>query len=67
MDFSPTGSSLHGTFQAIYWSKLPSPIPGDFPSLGIDPAALAFPALADGFLNRQFFSVIKKDCPFCEV
>ena len=61
------GFSVHGTFQARYWSRLPSPIPGNFPSLGIDPVALAFPELADGFLNRQFFSVIKKDCSFCEI
>ena len=61
------GSSVHGTFQAIYWSRLPSPIPGDFPILGIDPEPLVFPALEDGFLNRQIFSVIKKDCPFCEI
>ena len=32
-----------------YWSELPFPSPGDLPNLGIKPASLTSPALADGF------------------
>ena len=29
-----------------YWSRLPSPTPGDLPNAGIEPASLESPALA---------------------
>ena len=43
MDYSPQGSSVHGIFQAKYWSGLPFPPPGDLPDPGIkrtSPASL---------------------------
>ena len=46
-DCSPPGSSAHG----IYWSGLPFPTPGDLPDPGIEPLALASPALAGGFFT----------------
>ena len=41
MDCSLPGSSVHGIFQAIYWSGLPFPSPGDLPNPGIEPRSLA--------------------------
>ncbi|KAB0345156.1 hypothetical protein FD754_022082 [Muntiacus muntjak] len=37
-----------------YWSRLPFLSPGDLPNLGIEPASLTSPALADGWLNPLF-------------
>ena len=37
MDCSPTGNSIHGIFQARYWSGLPFPSPGDLPDPRIEP------------------------------
>ena len=37
MDYSPPGSSVHGTLQARVWSGLPCPPPGDLPNSGIKP------------------------------
>ena len=39
-----------GFFRQEYWSKLPFPTPGDFPSPKIKLAFLVSPALAGGFL-----------------
>ena len=36
-----------------YWSGLPCPPPGDLPNPGIEPASLAFPALADRFFTAS--------------
>ena len=36
-----------------YWSGLPCPPPGDLPNLGIKPASLMSPALADGFFTAS--------------
>ena len=36
-DCSLPGSSVHGIFQAGYWSGLPFPSPGDLPDPGIEP------------------------------
>ena len=33
------------------WSRLPFPTPGDLPESGIEPASLAFPALAGRFFT----------------
>ena len=41
MDCSLPGSSVHGIFQAIYWSGLPFPSPGDLPNPRIEPGSLA--------------------------
>ena len=49
MDYSLPDSSIHGIFQAEYWSGLPYPSPGDLPVLGIKPTSLMSPALANGF------------------
>ena len=47
------GSSLHGIFQARYWSGLPFPLPGDFADPEIKPVSLMSPALAGGFLTTS--------------
>ena len=48
LDWSLSGSSVHGIFQAEHWSGLPFPSPGDLPLPGIEPVS---PALqADSFL-----------------
>ena len=56
IDYSPPGSSVHGILQAILWSGLPFPIPGDLPDPRIEPRS---PALqADALLSeppRIFF------------
>ena len=39
MDYSLPGSYVHGIFQAIYWSGLPFPSPGDLPDPGIEPGS----------------------------
>ena len=48
MDCSPSGSSVHGIFQARILSGLPFPSPGDLSDPGFEPASLMSPALADG-------------------
>ena len=50
MDCSPQGSSVHGIFQAKYWSGLPFPSPGDLPDPGIEPAS---PVLDTGFFTSD--------------
>ena len=48
--YSPPGSSVHGILQAILWSGLPFPIPGDLPDPRIEPGS---PALqADALLSE---------------
>ena len=37
MDCNPAGSSVHGNFQAKYWSGLPFPSSGVFPTQGWNP------------------------------
>jgi len=37
MDCSLPGFSVHGIFQAEYWSGVPFPSPGDLPDPGIEP------------------------------
>ena len=50
IDYSPPGSSVHGILQAILWSGLPFPIPGDLPDPRIEPRS---PALqADALLSE---------------
>ena len=39
MDYSPSGSSIHGTLQAGILSGLPCPPPGDLPEPGIEPVS----------------------------
>ena len=41
-----------GFLRQEYWSGLPFPIPGDLPDPGIEPASLASPLLAGGFLSH---------------
>ena len=36
-----------------YWSRLPFPLPGDLPNLGIEPTLLESPALAGGFFTTS--------------
>ena len=44
MDCSLPGSSIHGIFQARYWSGVPLPSPGDLPDPGIEPRSPALQA-----------------------
>ena len=53
MDCSLPGSSVHGIFQAEYWSGLPCPPPGDLPNPGIEPTSRMSPALAEGFFTSS--------------
>ena len=39
MDYSLPGFSIHGIFQAKYWSGLPFPSPEDLPDPGIEPGS----------------------------
>ena len=50
MDCRPPGSSVHGIFQAEYWSGLPFPSPGDLSNPGIEAMPLTS-ALAGGFFT----------------
>ena len=36
-----------------YWNRLPCPLPGDFPDLGIEPKSLMSPALAGRFFTTR--------------
>ena len=51
MDYSPTGSAVHGILQAriLEWVDISSP--GDLLDPGIEPASLMSSALADGFFT----------------
>ena len=40
-------------YRQEYWSGLPFPSPGDLPDPGIEPVALASPALASGFFTTS--------------
>ena len=48
MDYSLPSSSLHGIFQARYWSRLLFPSPGELPDPGIQTSSLVSLALAGG-------------------
>ena len=48
---SPQGPPSMGFSRRQYWSGLPFPPPGDLQDPGIEPAALASPAPAGGFLT----------------
>ena len=45
MDCSSTGFSVHGSFQAAYWSGLPCAPPGDLPDSGTEHTSSVSPAL----------------------
>ena len=47
------GFSIHGVFQARYWSQLLCPPPGNLPDPGIEPRSLMSPALAGGFFTAN--------------
>ena len=50
MDYSLSGSSVHGIFQARVLSGLPFPSPGDLPDPGLEPGS---PSLqADALLSE---------------
>ena len=53
MDCSPAGSSVHGIFQARYWSELTCLPPGDLPDPGIEPTSLMSLVLAGGFFTTS--------------
>ena len=48
VDYSPPGSSVHGTLQARIL-ECPFPSPGDLPDPGTEPPSLTSPAVAGGF------------------
>ena len=50
MDCNTPGSSVHGIFRQVHWSKLPFPTSGDLPNPGL---ADGSPALADGFFTTE--------------
>ena len=52
-DCSLPGFSIHGIFQARYWSGLPLSIPGDLSNTGIEPASPVFLALAGRFFTTE--------------
>ena len=51
MDWSLSGSSIHGILQEEYWSGLPSL--GNLPNPGIVPESLVSPALAGRFFTTE--------------
>ena len=51
MDYSPSGSSVRGSFRQEYWSELLFPPPGNLPAPGMRPVFLASPALAGRFFT----------------
>ena len=53
IDCSPSGPSVHGMLQAEDWSGLPSPSPGNLPSLGMEPVFPESPALAGRFFTTE--------------
>ena len=53
MDCNLRCSSVHGIFQAKYWSGLPVRIQGDLPDPGIESASLRSPELAGGFFTTS--------------
>ena len=52
MDWSPSGSSLHGILQARIL-ELPFPLPGDLPEPGMEPMSLTSCALAGWFFTSS--------------
>ena len=53
LDYSPPGSSVHGSSTQEYWSGLPCPPAGDLPDPGVIPASLMSPALAAVFFTTS--------------
>ena len=53
MEYSPTGSSVHGIRQAriLEWVAMSCPPPGDLPNPGIKAASFISSALAGEFFN----------------
>ena len=50
MDYSPPGSSVHGSVsRQEYWRGLPCPPPGDLHDLGLELVSLTSPALVGRF------------------
>ena len=59
MDYSPTGSSVHGIFQARILEWVAFSFSGDLPDLGIKPMSLASPALALEFFTISATCVLR--------
>ena len=53
MDCNPSGSSIHGIFQARIQCGLPCSPPGDLPSPGMEPMFLLSPALVGRFFTTS--------------
>ena len=67
MDCSQPGSSVHGTFLARNWSKLPSPPPWDLSDPGIEPAFPLTHALQEGPLSLSHQGSTVTQLPRSEV
>ena len=57
IDCSPPGSSVHGIFQAKYWSGVPFPTPGDISDSGMEASPPASPALAGALFTLSHLFV----------
>ena len=53
MDCNPPGSSVHEILWVRILEQVAISFPGDLPDPGIEPASLAFPALAGGFFTTS--------------
>ena len=53
VDYSMSGSSVHGIFQQEYWSGLPFPFPGNLLDPGIEPESPGSTALQADFLPTE--------------
>ena len=60
MDCSLPGFSVHGIFQARYWSGLPFPSPGDLPNPGIE-------SMSCTFCIGRFFTLSHQGSPGSEI
>ena len=63
LDYSLSGISVHGIFQARILEQLPFPTPGDLFDPGIEPASLESPALADGYIYIYIYIYITTEQP----
>ena len=53
LDYSPTGTSVHGLSRQGYWNGLPFPPPGDPPDPRIKPMSSVSPALTGVFFTTE--------------
>ena len=63
MDYSPSGSAVHGILQQEYWRGLPCPPLGDLPNLRIEPTSLTSLALAGGVFTISTTWEVERSFP----